>query len=129
MKWAKFCETATNFFCDTRWLSWVTGQLYYPSSIPKWAPVRPNRGPTGAQLGPTGAQPGPTWNAAWVHVTVILQGDKSFLHCDKSLHFVTSPLQCDKSFYIYVTSPYTVCQAHTAHATTCVKFLYSLNRL
>ena len=36
-----------------------------PSSIPKWAPVRPIRGPFGAQLCPTGAQPGPTWNAAW----------------------------------------------------------------
>ena len=24
----------------------------FPSSIPKWAPVEPNRGPTGAQLGP-----------------------------------------------------------------------------
>ena len=37
-----------------------------PSSIPKWAPVGPIRGPFGAQLCPTGAQPGPTWNAAWV---------------------------------------------------------------
>ena len=36
-----------------------------PSSIPKWAPVRPIRGPAGAQLCPAGAQPGPTWNAAW----------------------------------------------------------------
>ena len=36
-----------------------------PSSHPKLAPVRPNRGPTRAQLCPTWAQPGPTWNAAW----------------------------------------------------------------
>ena len=36
-----------------------------PSSIPKWAPVRPIRGPFGAQLCPTGAHLGPKWNAAW----------------------------------------------------------------
>ena len=68
-----------------------------------------------------------------LHVTVILQGDKSLLHCDKSLHFeifVTSPLQCDRSIYICVTSPYKMCQAHIHRSTcTCVKFLYSLNRL
>ena len=44
----------------SRYAIWMS-----PSSIPNWAPVRPNRGPTGAQLRPIGAQPGPTWNAAW----------------------------------------------------------------
>ena len=46
------------------WVKYVGAE--YPSSIPKWAPVGPIRGPFGAQLCPTGAQPGPTWNAAWV---------------------------------------------------------------
>ena len=43
---------------------------HLPSSIPKWAPVRPIRGPFGAQPCPTGAQPGPTWNAAWAQTFV-----------------------------------------------------------
>ena len=48
------------------------GSSTHPSSIPKWAPFRPIRGPFWAQLCPTGAQLGPTWNAAWAINTAII---------------------------------------------------------
>ena len=58
----------------------------YPSSIPKWAPVRPIRDPFGAQLCPTGAQQGPTWNAAWVACSGPDQGQERARPGGRTLH-------------------------------------------